>query len=397
MKRAFGQMALGNLLAAGLGAFIVVLAARGMEPSVWANAAIIVGVGPAAGVILSLGSVSFQIREISFVESGEERRRLASTFNARRLVFAAPIIVVGLASIDLLGNTIGLITILAGTRFIRGGAGVLYSSDRRFACLSLFIVIEKMVCLLGVLALSASGLLSPAGVALSYAFSYLVYVLLCLVVEGRINTSMREFAHAARTPWRIWDGSRAFGVASLVGPAQQLDVSVVSLVVGPVEAGLFASASRMVGGLNFAGSALASVALPYFSAAESVVRPVSIRLALAASSGALGLAIATVLGAPVWVPWLLGPEYSSAVGAISAYLIAIMVLTVNQPLMAILQARKREGFVMWVAVGQSLGGLCAIALGALAGGATGAACGYLFICGSIMIVLLIRLRGLRSS
>lgn len=378
MRRAFGQMIVGNLASAFLGALIVISAARFLTPSLWASAAVIVGVGPALGVVLSLGSVSFHIRELAALPSSTQRRERVNLFHARRLLVALPIFILGIALLAMSISSAGWIFVLAAVRFVRGGAGVLFSSERRFGFLSVFLVAEKLTALLIVVVASLADVISIGIVAAAYVISYLTYIVLCMAIE-RTVMPRRVWSDAIRSPWGIWKGSSAFGVASLAGPAQQLDVSVVSLFVGPFEAGLFGSASRMIGGLNFAGSALASVVLPYFAMSSSRPKIIPVRLVL---GGVLvvGMGVTTIIVfAPTWVPWLLGDAYSAAVGAICAYFLATVILTANQPMMAVLQALGDERFVMWIALCQSIAGLIAVGVGAALGGATGAALGYLLV------------------
>lgn len=384
-------MALANLISALLGAIVVVASARLLTPALWVEAAIIIGVGPAIGVTLSLGSVAYQIREIAAMESARSRRHTAAVFNVRRTVVAIPILLIGISLVLSSFSVAGWILLLGATRFFRGGMGVLFSGERKFGLIGLCLIAEKLTALLTIFVAWHADLLSIEAVALAYLLSYLAYAVICLCAEW-LRAPMEVVIGAARTPWKIWAGSGAFGVASLVGPAQQLDVSVVNWIVGPAEAGLFASASRMLSGLNIAGAALSSVVLPYLSGQRiAVSTPQLKRVALPVLLGVASM-IVIVLLAPTWVPLLLGREYQDAIGAISVYFVAIVILTFNQPLMASLQALRDEKFVMWVAVVQGVGGLVGVGMGASLGGSTGAAGGYLVVVVLILATLLIRAR-----
>ena len=384
-------MALANLTAALLGAMVVVVSARALAPTLWAEAAIIIGVGPAIGVTLSLGSVAYQIREIASTESPRLRRCIAAVFNIRRTIVALPIALLGGLLLQTSLSLVGWVLLLGAARFFRGGMGVLFSGERKFGWISLCLVVEKLIALLVILVVWIAGFLSVEAVALAYLLSYLAYATACLCIE-RVHVPPVVAVGAVRTPWKIWDGSGAFGVASLVGPAQQLDVSVVNWVVGSAEAGLFASASRMLGGLNIAGAALSSVVLPYLSGRRGdISRPPLKSAGVGVILGTLFVGGICIL-APVWVPLILGSEYQGAAGAVSVYFVAIAILTVNQPLMASLQAVRDERFVMWIAVMQGGGGLVGVGLGASIGGSTGAAIGYCIVVIVILVALLARAR-----
>lgn len=392
--RAFSYMVSANILAAIIGAISIVIAIRSLSPADWAATAIIVGLGPALGVGLSLGSVTYTVRELARETDGGRRRERYAEFLLRRSVIG--IIVVGAGLVSLLFRVDPILTavlVVAGVRFLRSGTSVLMSSEKRFFHIALLTVLEKLVCLGVLFTAVMSGRASITALPTAFVVSYLFFAVSALVIE-RPNAPFALVLSALRTPMRVWTGSGRFGVASLVGPAQQADVSTLAFVAGQYQAGLLGAGSRLTGGLNVFGAALSSVVLPYFASDQGVGSRsgVPARKSIAAVAiifaGFVGVAILT----PVWVPVLLGSEYLRAELVVSCYVLLSLVMTAMQPLMSVMQAWDRERFVMWLALLQATLGLGAIAVFGSFSGATGAAVAQLMVATVFLCVLALAVR-----
>ncbi len=372
--RAFSYVLLGNVVSALIGAVSNVIAMRALVPSEWAVTAIIVGMGASLGLVLSLGSVTYTIRDLSREPSRELRKTKYAQFVVRRvvvgLIVVATACVVGLLTTQ---TTLAWILLLGGARFIRGGSSLLMSAEKRFASVAFLVVLEKVVALLSLVALSWVLPASPYLFPSAFLISYGAYFLMSLVIE-RPRIRGKKLLHSILTPMDIWRGSATFGITSLTGPIQQSDVLVMSWAAGDFQAGLLGSGSRLTSGLNVAGAALSNVIMPYFSSPGSSL-PIAkiLRRWLPLGLFVAILVSATVMTTPVWVPILLGESYVEASGVVAVYLLLSLVMTVNVPAMAILQAWDRERLAMGLALLQSIGGIVGVAVAGFFWGAVGAA------------------------
>jgi O-antigen/teichoic acid export membrane protein len=390
MTRDFLRMFLGNGSAAILAAAIIVLGVRGLLPGDWTEAALIVAFADVGSYVLGFGTVTFKIREAARTCDPQVRQAECLVFTIRRVVLATPLIVGGVAIAAMASRMVGLIVILTAARFVRYGAGVQLSAEKRFGWVSLLMVIEKGACLILLAPLWLLGELTVA----SYIGSQLVGLITCTAIALMVEAPRgwrKACAIALHSPFELWRGSAKFGMAAVSGPVQQLDVVIVTAILGTHDGGLFAAASRVVVGLSLVGGALSAVVLPHFSSGPPPLRKVGPRLAALGGAWLALIAIAAV-SARHWVPMLLGQEYGQAAGPIVVYLAATVLLAASQPMMSILQAVGQERFVMWTAVARTVLGLGAIALGAWLGGLITAATGFLIACLITTLALAERIR-----
>jgi O-antigen/teichoic acid export membrane protein len=169
---------------------------------------------------------------------------------------------------------------------------------------------------------------------------------------------------------------RALPYLSVTVQIQTLDSFLVSAFSGTHSAGLYAAASKVTGPLTMIPGTLATSVLPH---AARVTPHRARRLGLRV---VLVLAVALALGAPVGFivseplcALLYGDAYRGAGLPLAFLLIGIPFAVVAAALSAILQAHNDERFVNKVAVASALAFVCAVSIGAISGGATGAAIG----------------------
>jgi len=196
------------------------------------------------------------------------------------------------------------------------------------------------------------------------------------------------FSLAISNPWR---GSGGFGLGSLAGTGQQLDVPLLGVFGGSAASGLYGSVRRWTQPLGMPVNAFATAALPQFAKASSARAAIGI-----ARSGwwLIALSIGGALGVIVTAPWLveglLGAEYVGATGSLRWMALATIAAAFNQPIAVLLQARRAEGFVAAAFLGTVLCQLGLVTLLASRTGALGA--GLAMAVSQILLLLLLAIR-----
>lgn len=380
-----------NIGSTVVGAVTTVIAIRALSVEGWAAVAIVISIAPLLSLTLSLGTVTYRIRELARL-AVPERGAAFAEFALRRLSVAVLLAILSVALVDLYAGLVTLCLGLAAARFYRGGSIALLSADRRFTAVAVITVGEKLLTLLLVAIQLDDMRLST--LPLAQLFAALVTGFLAHLVSGVALSTWSSNLTAALTPWRLWSGSGHFGMASLATAAQQADVTIVTAVAGSYQGGLFAAAARIPGTLNVLGGALAMVALPVIGN-RGHLPPLTgrVRRTAAVGAGAVALALALVVAtAGFWVPLLLGEDYAEATTTMQVYLVAMAFAIVNQPVVAVLQAVGHDAYAGRVVLAQVAASLSAQALGALTFGAVGAATGFLVASLGACIMLVRRLR-----
>jgi len=195
----------------------------------------------------------------------------------------------------------------------------------------------------------------------------------------------------SRRPAReVFGKGFAFGVKNLSYQIQYIDSFLVSAFSGTHSAGLYAAASKVTNPLLLIPGTLAASVLPQAArATPHQVRIFGIRVVLVlAVVLLLGAPVGFVLAEPVCV-LLYGDAYRSAGLPLAFLLVGIPFAIVAAALSAILQAHGDERFVAKLGFVFAVAFVCAISVGALSNGPTGAAIGsttvYVFNCVPLML------------
>jgi O-antigen/teichoic acid export membrane protein len=208
-------------------------------------------------------------------------------------------------------------------------------------------------------------LAAGCGVAVLCAFAFLPKRFRSI---GR--TSAREIVD-------LWRSSFSFGMVGVAAQILRADVAIVGSVAGSYAAGVYAAPARLANFLTVIPSSFSAAVFPRLSGGldrqsvrkEAVVGGTVVVLVMAVGLFILGIA------APVAVPLALGRAYSSSADVFRVYLIVILINSVNQPLLAFLQAEGHERYAARAIIASVIVGLGAIAIGAEIDGGVGAACG----------------------
>ena len=166
-----------------------------------------------------------------------------------------------------------------------------------------------------------------------------------------------------------------FWLNSLAILARSLDVSVARGSTTPLAAGLYAAPSRLTSPLSLVPTSLAIVVLPHAargdrSATKSLFR--SLNLVMAAMAVLFGL-LALVAGPALRIG--LGPSYESAATPFRIILVGLVFFGFLASMVSLLQGRGDEWFAAYAAIASTVVCFSAVAVGAHAAGADGAAIG----------------------
>lgn len=273
-------------------------------------------------------------------------------------------------------------------------AGSLMRAQERFAQAAAAQIVARA------LGLGVLGVLLLAGVTF-YALPSAL-----LVAFGAEAVVDRAFLGADRTPrpavarvLALHREAVPLGLADLAAIAQQLDTPFVAAAGGPLTAGLYAAAGRLLNPLGFLASSLGLVGLPWLARVRNEAAALRreewrvIRLAGAISVAPL---LAAAVG-PFLLPVLLGPAYRESGIVFAVLAIGSVFSSLNQPLSIIaINCERQSSVARAVAIGVGLG-LVATYVLTLAGGAVWAAAG--FTVGQLWILahLTATVRSLRRS
>lgn len=182
-----------------------------------------------------------------------------------------------------------------------------------------------------------------------------------------------------------------FLVANVTGQARTLDVGVVSLVGGPLAAGVYAAANKLVQPALLVPQALSTVLVPHSTRLDpSSARRLGVRLAA-------GLVACAVLAVPlvVWreqvVVLILGEQYRGAGLTFAVALAGVGFVAWAATVAAVLQGQGRQKLVARLGVLFAILSLGGVAGGAASWGPTGAAAGLTVSWAAYAVVLAVLL------
>jgi len=167
-----------------------------------------------------------------------------------------------------------------------------------------------------------------------------------------------------------------FMATDIFGAIRNLDVWIVSVVGGPLNAGLYGAVNRISTPiLLFAGS-LRTVIMGSAARSDTHTKRRAIRLIMIACLVLLIPATLLAVFSRVIVMVILGGEYTGATGALAWFLIAVPALTCAPLISTLLQASGMAAKVSWNTCSWNIALLACIACGVMFLGATGAALAF---------------------
>lgn len=317
-------------------AIVYILAARSASPTEYGVVASAIALGMASVGFADFGSSSLYIRELASARmaASEYRQRALS-----KLLFAAAgaggaVVFVGLVNprwiytpLVFLAGIVSL-TVLVPLRAGRRGdlVAILMLSERVVA-----ICLFGLLCLAGMSPLDS---LVPSLVGGTIALCAFAYAATLKAERLRL----RGFRF--RNPWR---GSVHYGLFAMAGSGQQLDLPLLTMFAGASAGGVFGSVNRWTQPMGLIASAFSSATAPFAANARNLreARHIATRASWLLVLG-IGAPVLIVVAAPWLVPFLLGSAYAGAVPLLQLLAGGSIFAVLNQPLAAILQARRYD-------------------------------------------------------
>lgn len=377
-----------------LSSLAIILVIRALAPEEWGQAAVLMSVGQLLGAVLSFGTPIERIRRYARTEPGI-LPEVATLDALVRIGTGAVVLLIGIATVPFSADASSVLLAAAGTYVSLGAPNHLVGA-RRFLAAGTVTLAEKGILLGSVLVAIATGRVMVTTLpALIGMAGLLAGVLSLLWLRPRWRSLPLRQSLAAMP--RQWAQSFDRGVASLAPSMLLLDVTIVLLVAGQVQAGIFGVATKLTSPLTVAASAIASVLLPYYSRGTVPTARIG-RASVVGTIGAMSAALLLIATtATWWVPAVFGAAYEAASTPVCLYVLNAGFVFVTRAAAATLQAWNDDKFVARAILVQCLTALVGIALGAHWAAATGAAMSLVSTNLFLSLVLLRRVLRVRST
>jgi O-antigen/teichoic acid export membrane protein len=379
-RLAFNSIVLtvGSYVAQAASVLTYVLAARALGPSRFGLLLGLIGVAVLLSGFADFGINGWLIRSLaqSPASVGLFRQTLTS-----KLVVASALAAIWLAvSMVAFQHTWRFLPslMLAGYLMFLVVAGTLtvpFRASESMLLVSIVGTVEKLVALAVWLILSAGrqDAATALGAALLVGAATSALVAAAFVRRDLLALSMPSI----RDVVFLWRSSYNFGMVGLSAGILRADVAIVTAAAGSYAAGIYGAPARITSFLTIVPASFSAAMFPRIArlhAASESRRQDFIATLIVLGFMTLMIAILAA-AAPFVIPLALGDAYSASVTIFRVYLLAVLVNSANQPLLAVLQAESHERYAGRVVVASAIGGLVVIGVGANIGGAAGAALG----------------------
>lgn len=363
----------GRVLAAGLQACSLILAARAMPVSDFGLLMAFFGVVTLIQAFADFGVGTFISKERAASPSsggvGSALRFTTTSSVVVVVLVAGGLVITAILVSPVFWAMLPLAIAAAGERNADTRLAVAFADgDVHISVLNLVLrrstVILAFVVLLavGVGGLLAFSLSSGIAAAASAAFAN-IYIRRRVITAPSLT--FRELLSSARPYW----------VAGLASQARNLDALLVASLAGAGQAGLYASGSRLINPLQILPSSLASVLLPASarSAQSRQMLRKLVTLSLVLLAGLTVIYAAIFLAAPLLVRLALGERYDGSVAIIRVILLGLPFASAGALLIPILQGRGHGRAVATASTTSTAVCLLGVAAAAPTGGAIAAA------------------------
>lgn len=183
-----------------------------------------------------------------------------------------------------------------------------------------------------------------------------------------------------------------FAMSDFMSQLQRIDVFVVLSLVGKLQAAYFAAPARFTGPLGIFSTAYSASLYPLI--AKGWHNAKTRRNVLFQTSLVMALIVLFILGLYIFARNftlnILGEKYLPAIMVFRVYFMAMIIVSLNQPLAVILQAIGHEKFVGIVVASATICSLIMVGIGAKLSGAYGASLGYLITNCLVLVSLFIK-------
>ena len=377
----FGSLSVARIVAALLQGASLILIARAVQPTDFGLLALVLGLALVAQTLFDLGLTTFILHERSTrPESG--RVTAALHLNNRMslaLCFVALVVMVSLGLTwqpELLLLT-PLAVWMSAERNGEAWLSVAFADgDSRVNFISL--IARRVLALIGFIALQETELAPLLSFALAWAIPSL---LTASVVKALVGQSLPPAAPGSirglvAETWPFW-------LHSLTAQANNLDVALAALVGGANQAGVFATATRLISPLRIVPTSMAKAILPAASRASTRgSRRLLLRYCLAMVGGMSFVYGVLFLLTPTFLPLILGDQYRPAIPVLQIVLVGLPLAAAASLFGSLLQGAGEKRFVANTSLAATASYLAFIGVAMNTMGPRGAA---IALCGSYLL------------
>ncbi|TFC61637.1 lipopolysaccharide biosynthesis protein [Cryobacterium sp. TMB1-7] len=355
------------------------IGARATLPSALGISLSAIAIASVAAALVDFGLSAFLIREVA---SGRCDNAAMYSRLWQRLLLAGLV-----GTVLFTGGLLVLISIAADWGFLLW-VGLIFASSLllqtaqvplrahgMLGLISIATVLDRLIFLSSTWALILLGvggeLAIPLGLAAGMGFdSAFCFVLNIRKIPSGLKPSGRVRVGPPSLWFTAWRGTRGYGIAAVLGSAQQLDVTILGFSGGAAAAGAYGAVSRWTTPLLLPSTALTQVGMAHAPKANST------RLALRGLRRVAWILVLAVMAslfvagfAGTIAPAILGTQYDDSSAIFTVLALSIIPTLFAQPLSMVLQSRGREGKVAWIlGLGLFLRLITCLILGAQLGG-----------------------------
>lgn len=372
MFRKIAALLTGNILSSIVRAFTLVFLARLVSPSEFAIYTGIFGVLVLLKSASDLGIHKYVLRERASRPASAAVTQALKINNGASLALLA-ISALGLTAFAYFADWqyIALV-LLAAVAALEKNADTWFSvllADNRVRIVSADRAVRRLIAL-GILVLLVSlGWTSPlAGIVVgdlvaaagSYGLSRM-----------KVARELPVLAESRRR--EVLNESFPFWINGLAMNTKWLDVAIVGLVASPIQSGYFAVGSRISGPLRMIPSTMAPILISHASRTEEVSKRSLVMITAVVTGGFVLLSLVLI---PL-IPWIirafLGAEYVGSAVPMQIIVMALPIQVLGGLVSAVLQGAGLSRVVSRASLVYVVAYLSSLAVGALLGGASGAA------------------------
>lgn len=334
------------------------IGARATVPSALGISLSAIAIASVAAALVDFGLSAFLIREVA---SGRCDNAAMYSRLCQRLLSAGLV-----GTVLLTSGVLVLISVAADWEFLLW-IGLIFASSLvlqtaqvplrahgMLGLISIATVLDRLIFLSatwGLIAMGVGGELAiPLGLAAGMAFDSAF----CFVSNvRRIPSGLKPRGRVRVGPpsvwFTAWRGTRGYGIAAVLGSAQQLDVTILGFSGGAAAAGAYGAVSRWTTPLLLPSTALTQVGMAHAPKADSTrlalwgLRRVAWILVLAVIASLLVAGFAGTIA-----PAILGTQYEDSSAIFTVLALSIIPTLFAQPLSMVLQSRGKEGKVAWI-------------------------------------------------
>jgi len=367
-----GSTITSRLLAGLLQGAMLVLVARATSPHDFGLLSMAVGVGMFAQTALDLGIVTFLLVERAS-DRGSRLLSGALVWNGRTSLLLVGVASLAIISISTLTGAATLVLLplaiwIGAERNAEAWLAIVYA-DGDWIETAANLVIRRAISLVLLIALLGLNIQPLLAFSIAWGSASLIGAVVARVRIARLVDPGDSLSFS-----QLLSHTAPYWATTAAMNSNTLDSLVVGAVAGAQQSGLFSIASRLTNALRIIPTSVARAILPLAArrrASGESSGPLYLLIALTIGSMTF-IYILLMLGAPYFVPRLLGENFRQAIVPLQIVLAGLPLASGVSILNAVLQGEGNKGVVSRIAVVCAVLYLVALVPGSIAFGANGA-------------------------